>query len=283
MPDGRLLEYAELGDPRGRPVVYLHGTPATAGAGRSWDGAAKGQGVRLLSVSRPGYGASGNTPPGLASVGQDVAELARLLGMDQFAVVGISGGGPFALAVASQAPAMVSAVLVAAGPGCYSEVAPELLEPEDLEAVALLGRGDPAAAVAVVSDGVTRDMGGLRELAGPEFAEAFGGQIPPGEPDYFAAHPDEKAPFFADVQRALTTFDGFVRDNLSWIAPWDIDLADVRAEVQLAYGSEDHMVPVLHGEWLQARLPSAALTVHPGAGHGEVTMGLADAHLGALV
>ena len=81
LPSGLVLEYVDLGDPDGSPVVYQPGSPSTAGGGALLDEAARRHGVRLVSVCRPGYGASTSTPPGLASVGRQVVELADLLGL----------------------------------------------------------------------------------------------------------------------------------------------------------------------------------------------------------
>lgn len=280
--DGRVLENADFGDPTGSLVIYLHGTPNTAGSAVFWDAAARRQRFRLVAMSRPGYGASTLTPPGLGAVGRDVADLATALGHEQYAVVGVSGGGPYALAAAAKAPERVQAVVVVAGPGCWRDVAPDVLAPEDREAIALMGAGDADGAVAVVTDGVTRDLGHVRDLPPAEFVAAMSAVVPPGEPEFFVPGSEEQHEFHADMRRALATFDGFVRDNISFNGPWDIDLADVRAPVLLSYGVEDHMVPLVHSEWLAARLPSARVTVHPDAGHGKVCLGMPDWHLQAI-
>ena len=69
--DGRTLEYADLGDPAGTPVLYFHGTPGTAGQAVVVADAARANGVRLIAPSRPGYGASTTSPPGLTPVAAD--------------------------------------------------------------------------------------------------------------------------------------------------------------------------------------------------------------------
>jgi pimeloyl-ACP methyl ester carboxylesterase len=84
-----------------------------------------------------------------------------------------------------------------------------------------------------------------------------------------------------DFQRAIATSDGFGRDNLSWLGPWDIDLAAIRAPVRLVYGESDRMGPLAHGEWLRERLPDADLVVVPG-GHGDATFGAADDTFAAI-
>ena len=281
LADGRVLEYVELGDPGGPPVVYLHGTPGTAGCAALFHGAARRCRVRLVAVSRPGYGASTTTAPGLSSVARDVDELVSTLGIDGFAVWGTSGGGPFALAVGALLPTRVSRIAIAAGSAPHQQVAPEVLDAEDVRALELLAAGDADGAVAEVMPGVQRAFDGVRRLSGSEFAEAFATMTPPSE-QYFDSRPVEGATMFADVHRALERYDGFIRDNLSWLGPWDIDLGAVVAPTQLHYGAADAMVPALHGEWLEARLPAAELTIHPDAGHGDITFGLADAILTAL-
>jgi pimeloyl-ACP methyl ester carboxylesterase len=283
MPIGedRLLEYVEVGDPAGQPVVLLHGTPATAGYAVLYDEAARSSGVRLVAFSRPGYGASTMTAPGLLRTGADVDALANALGIDTFGALGVSGGGPFALAVGAALPTRVRSIVVAGGPGPYHQVAPQMLEPEDLEGIELLAAGDVDAALATVTVSAQRAYGEMAALPTSEFEAAFSAGGPPTE-HYFEERPEQRAVFFADLHRAFGSFDGFVRDNLSWCGPWDFDLADVAALVRLSYGRKDAICPVAHGAWLHERLRTSQLTVHPDAAHGEVCTGLAQWSLGVL-
>src|SRR5512143_3551033 len=120
--DGRRLGYAEFGDPRGKPVLFFHGYP-----GSRWDGAETGHaaermGVRLIVPYRPGMGLSDyQTKRRLLDWPTDVVELAHALGLDDFAVIGYSGGGPYALACAFQLGTRLSAVGVIAGVGPLTE------------------------------------------------------------------------------------------------------------------------------------------------------------------
>jgi pimeloyl-ACP methyl ester carboxylesterase len=281
MADGREVEYVEVGDPSGQPVVHLHGTPGTAGSVALLEDAARRNGVRLLAVSRPGYGRSTTTPPGLLTVARDVGELASGLGVEEFAMLGASGGGPFALATAAALPARVRRVLIAASPGPVHLLAPQHLEPDDVQALELLAAGDVEGAVALVTAEARRDFDAMRQLPADEFEEAMNGMVPPSE-HYFDTRPDERAVFMADFRRAIERYDGFVRDNLSWLGPWDFDLADVVAPVLLCYGGADAMVPATNGEWLTERLPRATLSIQPDAGHGEVCFGLGEHLFAAL-
>jgi pimeloyl-ACP methyl ester carboxylesterase len=251
-------------------VIHHHGSPGTAGIAALADEAARQHGVRLVAVSRPGYGASSPTDPGLASVGRQVVALADSLGIDRFGTVGISGGGPFALATAAVAPARVQRVVVAAGTG------PGLAgrHPDD-EGLALLAAGDISGAEAAMRAEVEEMIAGIRDLSEEELRDSMAARRPPTE-NYLANRPAQQAVFLRNFRRALATPDGFVRDNLSWGASWDIDPAAVTAPVVLLYGEEDGMVPAENGRLLAALIKRAELTVLPGAGHGAVTFGTAD-------
>lgn len=278
--DGRTLEYADLGDPAGRAVLFFHGTPGTAGHGAIVADAAGRHGVRLVALSRAGYGASTTTGPGLTSVASDACELADQLGLETFVAMGTSGGGPFALAAGALAPDRVTSVAVLGGPGVHAEVDPEGLDEEDRRAIALLEAGDVDGAVQTLMAWAERFFGPMQHLSAEEFHVAFQRMRPPGE-NWFDGHPDLLPVFEADFQRGIATFDGFVRDNLSWMGAWDFELGQVTAPVRLVHGESDQMVPLLHGVWLHERLPNSERHVVPG-GHGHATFGGAVATFEAL-
>src|SRR5262249_58115673 len=96
-----------------------------AGQGAVVAEAAARHGVRLLSVSRPGYGVSTMSTPSLTAAAADTVELADLLGLEHFAVVGSSGGGPVAIAVAAVAPGRLGLVAAHASPGEHGAGKPE--------------------------------------------------------------------------------------------------------------------------------------------------------------
>lgn len=272
--DGRTLEYADLGDPSGTPVLFLHGTPATGGQAAVVADVASRHGVRLLAPSRPGYGASTISPPGLAASAPDTLELADQLDLERFAVLGVSGGGPFALGVAAAAPDRVRAIAVHAGPGVYAEVKPAVLQDDDRRALSLLADGDIDEAMRIMTELGDADLADLRGLSQTDFAAALAKMAPPGE-SWFDRHPDLRESFEGDFQRAIATSHGYARDNLSWLDSWDVDLPAITTPVRLVYGETDRMAELAHGEWLQERLPNARLTVVPG-GHGDASFGAAD-------
>jgi len=121
--DGRALGYAEYGDAEGVPVFYFHGHPGSRLEGALADSAARRLGVRLVGVDRPGMGHSDFHPGrGFLDWPATVVELADALGFERFAVQGVSGGGPYALACAYTIPQRLRACGVVAGMGPIHEL-----------------------------------------------------------------------------------------------------------------------------------------------------------------
>lgn len=102
LSDGRRLAYAVAGDPDGRPVLVHHGTPGSRLFAALLDGPARDVGARLLVPDRPGYGRSSSPPAGWSWTDWPAAldALRAAESLDEAAVLGFSGGGPFALATA---------------------------------------------------------------------------------------------------------------------------------------------------------------------------------------
>jgi pimeloyl-ACP methyl ester carboxylesterase len=99
---GRRFSYSTYGPADGHPVIALHGTPGSHLKFRGATEAARVHGVKLIALDRWGYGdTDAPSKPSLAGLAADVGEIADLLKLDRFAVLGISGGGPYAAAVAA--------------------------------------------------------------------------------------------------------------------------------------------------------------------------------------
>lgn len=121
LPDGRQLGYAEHGSTDGQPVFYFHGRDGSrleAAFGK--EKLAKDLEIRLICPERPGMGLSdymkGRT---ILDWTDDVLELASALTLDKFAVIGGSGGAPYALACAYKIPNRLTSCVVAGGLGPY--------------------------------------------------------------------------------------------------------------------------------------------------------------------
>ena len=119
LPDDRTVHVHDTGGP-GLPVLWQHGTPNIGAPPVPLFAAAERLGLRWVGHDRPGYGGSSPQPGrSVASVAADVAAVADALGIDRFAVMGHSGGGPHALACGALLPDRVLAVVTASGPAPY--------------------------------------------------------------------------------------------------------------------------------------------------------------------
>jgi len=274
----RVLRARDAGHPDGAAVIYFHGTPGSRLDLAFGEGIAAEHGVRLISFDRPGYGGSTAAPFGLASIAADAHAVADGLGVARFATLGMSGGGPGALAAATVPGERVVRVGVASGAAPFQLVPGALddLDDNDGAAVALLP-GDQAGAAAAFAAGF-EPLAELARVGGAGVASAFA--------DLFSARDQQ----LMQDQRYASAFAGTMRealrqgtsgggwDNVSWVGDWDVDLSTIRCPVLLWYGSDDRFAPPIHGLWLSENVPHARLVMRDGEGH----MGIYD-HLGEML
>jgi pimeloyl-ACP methyl ester carboxylesterase len=266
--DGRTLHAYDAGADGAKDrlaVFWHHGTPNVGAPPEPLFPAAARRGIRWVSYDRPGYG--GSTPrPGrdVASVAADVAGVADALGIEQFAVMGHSGGAAYALACAALLPERVLAAV------CASGLAPYYAQGLDWFA----GMGTAGAAELRAA---TRGRAALEEhLASAEY-----------DPELFtpADHAALAGPWswlLTVVEQAMDGgLGGMVDDDLACVAPWGFDPGLVRPPVLFVHGGQDRMVPSAHGRWLARQTPSAELWLRPDDGHVSV-LHAGDAALGWL-
>lgn len=268
-PDGRIIEYWDGGDPAGRAVVFHPGTPATRMLGRWGHEPAVSAGVRLVSVNRPGYGGSTSltTRPSLSAIGQDTADLAAHLGLREYAVLGISGGGPFAMATAIADSDVVRALAVVGPVGPWRLLdEPTEAEREDRELLAQLDDGDLAGAFAGTHAAAEREMDALRPLGDDARVDAI-----LDEPQSPLVHDDVyRALWAANMAVVLHDVNGYVFDNLAWGGTWDVDPHDVAVPTAVwdADGQGGR-----HGSWYAEQIAHSELTIYAGEGHLDVCDG----------
>jgi pimeloyl-ACP methyl ester carboxylesterase len=259
--DQRQIGFAEFGDPQGRAVFWLHGTP---GARRQIPAEARAfaarNHIRLIGIDRPGIGSS--TPYQYAAVvdfADDLRIIADVLGIDRMAVVGLSGGGPYTLAAAAAMPdrvvtaAVLGGVAPTVGPeaiggglmGLGSTIAPVLEVaglPVRLAAASLIKLIRPVASPALYAYAAVSPEGDRRLLVRPEFKAMFLDDLLNG------GRKQLSAPFY---------------DIVAFARPWGFRLDEVKVPVHWWHGDRDHIIPFSHGEHCVALLPDAQLyTIH---------------------
>jgi pimeloyl-ACP methyl ester carboxylesterase len=262
---GRRLGFAEFGPPNGRPVVWLHGTP---GARRQIPAEARAvadaAGWRIVGVDRPGIGSS--TPHLYGSILDFVPDLTRLvdsLGIERYAVIGLSGGGPYALAAAHATPDRVVAA------GILGGVAPTTGPDAIGGGLVALGRlAAPVLSVARVPLGA--GLAGAVRLARPIASPALDlyGRLSPEGDRRLLARPEFKAMFLDDLLHgSRKQLSAPLADVLLFSRHWGFEAAQVPVAVRWWHGDADHIVPFAHGQHMVARLPEAELIVQAGESH----------------
>jgi pimeloyl-ACP methyl ester carboxylesterase len=278
--DDRQIGFAEFGDPQGRAVFWLHGTP---GARRQIPMEARvyaeQRKIRLIGVDRPGIGSS--SPYQYDTVfafADDLRTIADTLGIDRFEVIGLSGGGPYTLACAAAMPDRVVAAGVLGGVApvrgvdgigggvstLISATAPVVQvagAPLRLAASQLIRLVRPVAEPALYAYARISPEADRRLLVRPEFKAMFLDDLLNGSRKQLAAP-------FADVVV-------FARD-------WGFRLDEVKVPIRWWHGDRDHIVPFEHGQHVVSRLPDAQLTHLPGESH-LAGLGRAEEILGTMV
>lgn len=258
LSDGRRLHVYDAGaegvdDPL--TVFWHHGTPNIGAPPEPLFPAAARLGIRWIGYDRPGYG--GSTPlldRNLASAAADVARIADALGIERFAVMGHSGGGPHALACGALLPGRVLAVVSVAG-----------LAPFGAEGLDWFGGMRPSG------------VASLRAAAGGRAAkESYEASAPEFDPEMFT--PEDYDALSGPWSWLSSVVGpareggpgGLIDDDLAYVAPWGFDPAEVTPPVLLLHGSRDRVVPCTHSEWLARRCPSVELRLCPDDGHLSV-------------
>ncbi|WP_053947118.1 alpha/beta fold hydrolase [Halolamina sediminis] len=259
--ENRQLAYSEYGDPDGIPVLFLHGTPGSGRLGELFDGDARKRGIHLVAPDRPGYGRSEPWPDrSVADAGTYLADVLDDAGVESAGVIGFSGGGAHALALAATRSDRVESVDLVAGTTPPS-VAAETPTPQRV----LSGL---AGATPRLLGGLFRAQAWLAARRDPSFVLAQYTDDPESVPERVGEVVKE------DFLDALAdSRSGAVTEFENTAAAWGIALDDVRADVRVRHGDEDANVPLVNARGLHDRLPSAELHVLDGADHLGTLLG----------
>jgi pimeloyl-ACP methyl ester carboxylesterase len=266
--DGRTLSFAEWGDPAGFPVFTLHGTPGSR-FNRHYDESKYAEvGARVITYDRPGYGES-DRHPGRQVVDcvDDVSALADALGIERFAVIGGSGGGPHALAVAARLPERVTRAACAVGIVPYDTVDFDWFEGMDPLNVRELSWALQGEEVLVHE--LEREAAEMLERVAADPSKVISDEWDLSEADRAElARPERHEVIRQSTSEAVRNgVWGWVDDDLCFISPWGFDIAEIRVPNRVIYGATDVLVPPRHGEWLARNVPGAEVVIEEAQGH----------------
>jgi pimeloyl-ACP methyl ester carboxylesterase len=260
--EGRRLHAYDTGDDDRFAVVWHHGTPNIGAPPKPLFAAADRLGLRWVAYDRPGYGGSTPRPDrSIGSAADDVRAVVDQLGIEHFAVMGHSGGGPHALASGARLSERVTAAVTLASLAPYGA--------DGLDYFAGMCASGVASLTAAAKGRAEKERQNAAEGDDydPEFTE-----------NDVAMFPGPWGWFGSVVGPAVEAGPApLIDDDLAYTAPWGFDVSEVTVPVLLLHGTADRIVPSGHGEWLAGHLPGAELRLMPGEGHISVAKGAEDA------
>ncbi|MEW8658526.1 MAG: alpha/beta hydrolase [Candidatus Thiodiazotropha endolucinida] len=264
LPDSRHLAYAEYGDPEGVPAIYLHGFPGSRLEARLFDLPARQHGLRVIAPDRNGLGLS-DPKPGrqLIEWAVDVEALADNLKLERFFLIGISGGGPYALACAHMCAERLEGLTLVCPLGPLDQ--PALLEamrwPAKINFRSI--RDTPWLSNISFRFSVVP----LTQLWPQWIYQIMLGMAQP--PDVAVLNrPTVRKAITASIREAVRQgADGVLQEMSLYTQPWGFDPAEITIPIQLWHGTADKTVPILHGLTLAERLPECEMHIVDGEGH----------------
>jgi pimeloyl-ACP methyl ester carboxylesterase len=265
LKDERRLGYAEYGPADGKPILWFHGTPGGRRqiAPKARELAVQRK-VRLIAVERPGIGDStSHSYDSLADWAADIQAFCNAKGIDQFAVCGLSGGGPYALACAYYLQDRVLAATILGG------VAPSVGTDAAEGGVSRLTRtlAPVVKHLRVPLNGLLLRLIRRLEPHVDRSMNAVARFMPPGDQLVFE-DPAIRHMFEDDILLASRDqMQAMLHDVVIFGRDWGFELSKITTPVYLLYGDADNIVPLKHGEHMAGRLPNAELRIREGEGH----------------
>lgn len=267
--DGRTLAYIECGDPNGIPIFYFHGHPGSRLEVLLVSESAQVAGVRLIGIDRPGMGFSDFNPERrLLDWPDDVVQLANALNINKFAVEGVSGGGPYALACAYRLPDRLSACGVIASLGPVNLVSLKGMMTSNVVQF-MIARYFPLLLQPLWWLYLGRHAKLIDNAEGlSEFSSKLL-QMLPKAPDRLKQDPSLVTFYLREMLEAFRAGgQGVVHDSKLFVQPWGFKLEKIACEnVHLWHGEEDVHVPVSMGRAMAKAIPNCRATFFPGDDH----------------
>lgn len=264
LSDGRKLGYAEYGSPGGRPIFYFHGYPSSRYEAALTDRVAQDLNLRIIAADRPGYGLSDHqSKRSLADWSGDVVELADRLGIEHFAVLGVSGGGPYASCCAWKIPERLRAVGIVCGLGPVDNAD----STRGMHSVARLSLG-LASKYPCVGEWLFKNLAGPVLKSRPQTILRLL-SISCARADQVVLRRNEvKCTILSSFREAFRqSAAGPAHDLVLLASPWGFRMEDIDVPIHLWHGTEDRTVPVLFSHRQAETLPYCSSRFISGEGH----------------
>jgi pimeloyl-ACP methyl ester carboxylesterase len=259
LKDGRKLGFAEWGNPKGKPLLAFVG-----GSSRLVRPLVDIPDVRLITVDRPGLGLSDPQPNRmLLDLPDDILQLINALGISQLAIVGISQGGPSALACAYKIPQRLVAV------SAVSSLAPLPVGESQMRTFGTVATFARLAKRFPLALKFQSELGAWMVRLSPAWTfQQVLKTVSQRDRAIFDASPELVAMFVSDLEETYRQgSQGSAQEGLLAYRPWGFRLEDIRAKVYVWHGDNDKSAPVEMGHCLAEAIPNCQATYLANEGH----------------
>ena len=278
LSDGRSLSFARFGDPSGKPVFYFHGFPGSRLEPQSNHDAFLKAGIQLLALDRPGIGHSTRkNKRKLLDWPDDVVEIAKILKLEKFSILGVSGGGPYALACARAIPGYLNKVTVACGLGPID--APNATSGMMLSNRVLFRYGKFFPPVLHLSTFLmVRQLSSKPAKGLKKFVEGL------PEPDRLVLSKTDAQDFVAaSAVEGVRQGSGPLLEEIGiYSRSWGFKLEDLNVPVSLFQGEVDIDVPASMARHQATLIPDCEINLYPDDGHFSLLVNHIDEIIASL-
>ena len=233
--------------------------------------------LKLIAFDRPGSGLTTPNPnPTLQARIHDAAALVAALKLDRFALLGVSGGGPYAAVMAAQGGDRISVLALVSplGPLNDADIMPHLAKRYRRF---FLGLPEWPRALRFGAK-VSRHL----YLASPALNQRVSAWALPASDRAIVGKAFVRASMIEMMREALRQSEHCGADDLTiYSQPWTADLSQIKAASVLWHGLADTIVPPVSALTLGARIPGCDIREIPNAGHFWVYDNI-DTVLGAM-
>jgi pimeloyl-ACP methyl ester carboxylesterase len=263
-PDGRGVLCAVFGArDHKRVVFYSHGFPASRIEAAVAHREAMAQGITIIALDRPGFGSSDwYGERRFEDWAKDVTLVADHLSIERFAILGVSGGTPTAVAAAALLKGRVSSLCLVSGLGPLT--APEALGGFNLANRALLFLGLRAPRLSSVVMKIIASM--WRSV--PVTAMVWFGALLPAVDKEIIARRDVRIVLAKNIRESLRQgVRGVVTEFLLFMSEWRPLLRQIEVPTTIWHGDADTYVPLTMAGFLQKEIQGSVFHKVEGGGH----------------
>lgn len=264
LPDGRQLCFDELGKHDGFPVVYCHGFPASRIEASFFADTALAAGIRLIVPDRPGFGASDfQANRSILDWPGDIRALVEHLDIDDFSVLGVSGGAPYALACARDLNDRVQRLGLVCGLGPLHPAGASRGMGIPARCFIFLARKFPAIARPLYSHLVGPVLGQF-----PELAMVILNAAAPACDKEVLRDTKRREVYLNSCRGAFQQGgQGPAHDLMLYTQPWGFAAENIKTPTFLWHGEADRTVPVAMGRAYAGSIPGCQAEFLSGEGH----------------